>query len=126
MEKRTIQGEKLIDWINLNISPDIVIAANNGQATGYLLKRKTLSLVSKTFSVYEWNENYLKKMMNSFDVKHLILYLDKEMRPDSPLLMKLSHGFELKWLKIEERNSEVIIFKSLQNNINNQILSIND
>jgi len=107
-------GEVANDWITLNIPQNSVITANKGQATAYLLKRKTLSLISSSYIDFQWDENTLKTMMETYGSKYLILYLDhNKVVKDTPFLNELSKGLVPDWLKVEISNSDVIIFKAL-------------
>jgi len=67
-------GRPLLEWINSNIGPRETIAASEGQATGYLLRRPMLSLIDPTYSPVHWDCNEVKKQMERFGARYLILY----------------------------------------------------
>lgn len=85
--ERTADGQPLWDWVNSHIAPTAVIAAQNGQETGYLLHRRTLGLVESEYSAERWECPEIRNQMNRFGARYLILYP----HPDqSSLLLKES------------------------------------
>jgi len=72
--ERTADGQKLSDWVNTHIPPATVIAAQDGQATGYLLQRRTLALVESEYSAERWECPEIRMQMNRFGARYLILY----------------------------------------------------
>jgi hypothetical protein len=70
----TADGRPLSDWVNAQLSPAAVIAAQNGQQTGYLLHRRTLALVETEYSAERWECREIRAQMNRFGARYLILY----------------------------------------------------
>jgi hypothetical protein len=71
----SVEGEKTIsDWIEQNISPDETIIAIDGQATGYVLKRKTVSICSHLFSRYRWDEKRFSQVARTYGVRYFIFF----------------------------------------------------
>jgi hypothetical protein len=70
----TGNGQQLSDWVNAHIAPVAVIAAQDGQATGYFLHRRTLGLVESEYSAVRWECPEIRKQMNRFSARYLILY----------------------------------------------------
>ena len=72
--ERTADGQRLSDWANAHIAPETVIAAQDGQETGYLLHRRTLGLVEREYSSERWECPEIREQMNRFGARYLILY----------------------------------------------------
>ena len=70
----TADGQRLLDWVSLHIDPPTVIAAQDGQATGYFLHRRTLALVESEYSREHWECAEIRKQMNRFGASYLFLY----------------------------------------------------
>lgn len=67
-------GQPLLKWVESNIGPNDVIVATDGQATGYLLHRPTISMVGPHFSPVRWECDEVKKQMQRFKSTYVILY----------------------------------------------------
>jgi hypothetical protein len=74
LAERTPDGQRLSDWANAHIAPATVIAAQDGQETGYLLHRRTLGLVEREYSSERWECPEIREQMNRFGARYLILY----------------------------------------------------
>jgi hypothetical protein len=72
--EQACDGQRLSDWVNEHIAPATVIAAQDGQATGYLLHRRTLGLVESEFSAERWECPEIRTQMSRFGARYLILY----------------------------------------------------
>jgi hypothetical protein len=72
--EQTAAGQPLSDWVNAHIAPAEVIAAQDGQAVGYLLHRRTLGLVEREYSDERWECPEIREQMNRFGARYLILY----------------------------------------------------
>jgi hypothetical protein len=72
--ERSADGQLLSDWVNAHVAPTAVIAAQDGQATGYLLHRRTLGLVEAEYSTERWECPEIRTQMNRFGAHYLILY----------------------------------------------------
>jgi hypothetical protein len=72
--ERTADGQRLSDWANTHIAPATVIAAQDGQETGYLLHRRTLGLVEWEYSSERWECPEIREQMNRVGARYLILY----------------------------------------------------
>jgi hypothetical protein len=72
--EQTGDGQRLSDWVNAHIAPAAVIAAQDGQATGYLLHRRTLGLVESEYSAERWECFEIRTQMRRFGARYLILY----------------------------------------------------
>ena len=67
-------GRPLMDWVQSHILPGDAIASTDGQATGFLLHRSTLSLVRSLYSRERWESDEVRLQMKRFGARYLILY----------------------------------------------------
>ena len=105
-------GRTINSWIAENIRPTDVIVATRGQATGYVLKRPTISLVSLEYSNHHWEEDSVKSIMRNYQAKFLILYTG--VKPElyhSTFLSGLLAGSTPSWLIPEVMDSEIKIYR---------------
>jgi hypothetical protein len=72
--EQTGDGQRLSDWVNAHIVPAAVIAAQDGQATGYFLHRRTLGLVESEYSAERWECPEIRTQMSRFGARYLVLY----------------------------------------------------
>lgn len=68
------EGQPLRAWVDAHIARGDVILAADGQATGYLLGRPTISLVTPEYTQVRWECNEIKKQMERFHACCVILY----------------------------------------------------
>jgi hypothetical protein len=86
--ERTADGQLLSDWVNAHVAPAAIIAAQDGQAIGYLLHRRTLGLVESEYSYERWECPEIRTQMNRFGAHYLILYRHPD--HNTPLLEESS------------------------------------
>jgi hypothetical protein len=86
--EQSADGQPLSDWVNAHVAPAAVIAAQDGQAIGYLLHRRTLGLVESEYSAERWECPEIRKQMNRFGAHYLILYRHPD--HNTPLLEESS------------------------------------
>lgn len=67
-------GQSLTNWLASNIRADQTITATDGQATGYLLRRPTLSLIASHYSPERWECEEVSRQMQRFHSQYLIVY----------------------------------------------------
>ncbi len=111
-------GNSLSDWASANIPPEATIVATNGQPTAYVLKRKTVSLVSKAFSDTPFTESETRRTMDDFAANHLVVYSEGKatlgpvdpVQKESPFLERLTHGVHPDWLAVAARNQHAIVY----------------
>jgi dolichyl-phosphate-mannose-protein mannosyltransferase len=89
LAERTAEGQRLSDWMNAHIDPAAVIAAQDGQITGFLLHRRTLGLVESEYSLERWECPEIRRQMNRFGARYLILYRN----PDKGSLLLQESNF---------------------------------
>jgi hypothetical protein len=104
-------GSSAYAWLQRNIPLSSAIVAADGQATAYLLQRKTVSLVSNEYSDQEWSESAVQDLMKRFHADYLILYPAAEPIAESPFLMRLLTGSPPPWLSIAAENPSVRILR---------------
>lgn len=104
-------GRSLIDWIDRNLAMDRPLFATDGQATGYLLKRKVVALTSAEYSDQAWTADAVRAAMKRFDATHLIIYYglsdQTSVIRQSPFLQELARGTLPDWLRIVADNRQV-------------------
>lgn len=110
-------GEPLRNWIASNIPVNAPIAASEGQATGYLLGRPTLSLVDPTYSRVRWGCGEVSEQMQRFHARYLILYKSSmgisqdSLFASSPFLSTAASGHPSCGFSIAAENAVVRILK---------------
>ena len=67
-------GRPLREWVESHVPRTETIVSTDGQATGYLLQRPTLSMVSSLYSPVRWECAEVKKQMERFHANYLFLY----------------------------------------------------
>jgi hypothetical protein len=86
----TAGGQPLLEWVDANIRTNDVIVATDGQATGYLLHRPTISMIGAHYSPVRWECEEVKKQMQRFTSSYAIVY-----KPPSTPSLTPSDGFLL-------------------------------
>ncbi|HVG30745.1 MAG TPA: hypothetical protein VM864_13640 [Pyrinomonadaceae bacterium] len=82
----TAGGRPLREWVESNIPAGDVIMAADGQATGHLLRRPTVSMVEAQYSRVRWECDEVKKQFKTYGVKYLILYKPSAAITQDPLM----------------------------------------
>jgi hypothetical protein len=82
----TAGGQPLREWVESNIPAGDVIMAANGQATGYLLRRPTVSMVEAQYSRVRWECDEVKKQIKTYGARYLILYKPASAVTEDPLM----------------------------------------
>jgi hypothetical protein len=72
--KPASDGRPLLEWIESHISTADTIVAADGQATGYLLHRPTISISDALYSPVRWDCDEVKKQMERFNANFVFLY----------------------------------------------------
>jgi len=78
--KPAADGRPLIEWVESHISAADAIFAADGQATGYLLHRPTISMVAAQCSPIHWECGEVRRQMKRFKASYVFLY-----KPSSPV-----------------------------------------
>lgn len=115
MEQPMKNGESLSHWVGANIPRQAVVVADDGQATAYVLKRNTVSIVEQSFSDLRWNERETQSVMSNFGADYLILFpgLPNQSVPaetESDFLHGLDSNSVPPWLDLVAQNSAVRVF----------------
>ena len=98
----------------LELPPDTVLTATNGQATGYITRKRTLSLVGSPYSKHEWTETTLREVMQEFRSAYLVVFAQPDLDSviiDSPLLHELSEGNAPAWLESVEQTPRLHVYR---------------
>jgi hypothetical protein len=106
-------GGTVRSWIEANIPDRATILSSDGQATGYALRRKTVSLVPAEYSEQNWDEAALDHLMLRYGAEYLILYPKSSdpVQTESAFLAALLHGKMPPWLSLAAANPEVRVFR---------------
>jgi hypothetical protein len=108
-------GTSLRDWVEREVAPEAtLVVASDGQATGYVLKRRILSLVSPQYSDQLWTEEAVREAMNRFGARYLLVY-DGSGEPEastrsSAFLGALAGGSAPGWLGVLADNGRARLF----------------
>jgi len=105
-------------WMAANVPSDQVVAASDGQATAYVIARKTLSLVESEYSDIMWDEPAVLREMRHYDARFLILYPGADARrapaqQESEFLRRLLDGESVACFPLAHESSEVKIFRDV-------------
>lgn len=105
----------LMMWIEQHVPPEATIVANEGQAIGFLLQRKTVSLVSDRYGSPLSEEAAVRSTMSAYDASFLFVIKDRDegyqFVRQSPFLRSLTEGRIPPWLERVAQNPEVVIFR---------------
>jgi len=110
-------GVTMQSWIASNVPADEVVIANQGQASGYVLRRKTLALASPQYSDQRWNAAAIDHVMRTYDARLLILYggdAGDDVLRDSPFLAALAGGLPPPgWLVLAAHSRGITVFRRI-------------
>lgn len=111
-------GRPLRDWLAAHLAPDSVVVATDAQATGYLLKRPTVSLVESEYSAEVWDERRVHELMRTYDADFVVLYprADASQVPvqrESAFLDRVLRGQLPDWLEVVADNGSVTVLHRL-------------
>lgn len=114
---KTADNVTLREWIERNIPSEATVVADDGQATAYVLQRKTVSLVPLNFSNQVWTEESIMAVITTYGAEYLIIYAPVHGRssldlPQTPFLESLAYGHPPGWLTVAARNDETIIYRA--------------
>ena len=106
----------LRDWITTNIPPGAPLVASDGQPTGYVLRRPTVSLAYSAFSNTVWSEEVVRDTMTTFGAQFLVLYATDDSAQDpvqreSRFLSAVLQGSVPAWLELAAENKETRVFR---------------
>jgi len=98
------------------LEPGEAIAATNGQMAGYILKRRTLSLVGLPFGRMPWNEHTLRTQTSRFGTRYLLVFRDAALDPvveQSQLLAALADGRATPWLRLVSATRDLCLYRTV-------------
>jgi len=113
------RGRPLREWIDSHIGSQAALLAAEGQATGYVLHRPTVSLVEHRFSKVDWSEARVRQTMAVFHAQYLVVFPganrdDAPSEYESSFLSLLIHQQYPDWLQIAESSPEVIVYQKIR------------
>lgn len=120
VEERLVQevepGVTASGWIRAHIPQEATIVASCGQPLGYMLNRKTVSLVSRQYTDAVWDESGTRAIMGRLQAKWLILYPDCPCDdvPDWPYLQSLAAGRPADGFRIAAQARGIVIWEREQ------------
>lgn len=106
-------GLTMRSWLAANVPAGEVIIANQGQACGYVLHRRTLALASQQYSSQHWDEAAIRSLMRDYHAHFLILFSGNagdELLHDSAFLSALARGSTPSWLALVAHTRDVAVF----------------
>lgn len=114
LDEEIAPGRTLTSWIAANLPADqVVVAATEGQGTGYVLDRPTVSLAPPAFTTQHWGEQEVRSVMLTYHAKFLILYPGDELEDcHSRFLSGLLAGTVPPWLSSAVKGRNFAIFRS--------------
>jgi len=98
------------------LEPGEAIAATNGQMAGYILRRRTLSLVGLPYGRMPWNEHTLRTEMSRFGTRYLLVFRDAALDPvvqQSQLLAALGDGRATPWLRLVSSTRDLCLYRAV-------------
>jgi Dolichyl-phosphate-mannose-protein mannosyltransferase len=100
-------------WIEEHIPKDAPIVASCGQGLGYMLDRKTVSVVSPQFTAVPWDERNTRAIMARFHADWLILFPDDPCEDTSgwPYLRPLAAGTPAVGFRLATRSKGIIMWR---------------
>jgi hypothetical protein len=106
-------GQSLRLLVERELAPGEVIAATNGQATGYVLGHPALCLAEQPYTTLAWTEAELRKEMARFGASLLLVFrsgsLDQVVEM-SPTVRALAGGRSAPWLHPVAFNRHVYVY----------------
>jgi hypothetical protein len=108
-------GRPLTSWIDRTIPRDAVLLAVDGQATGYLLRRSTISAVGRRFTALTWAEQEVRRTVADFRVSFIIVFPEVVATGgvdgfDSDLFRSLAAREPPSWLELVAQNARVLVY----------------
>jgi hypothetical protein len=93
---------------------DGVILANEGHVVGYELQKRTVTLVSRDFSVVDWTEPNVRALVQQFRVSAVVITTGiRPGEPDdfsSPFVADLGSGRAPPWLRLVYRSPRILVY----------------
>ncbi len=116
LQEPTAEGVSLLSWIEANVPRNAVLLSAAGQATGFVVKRTTVSLIERDFSDTVWDEAEIEKVMNAYGARFLILYpgvnsWSLSVQKESPFVEQILQGKVPAWLSVAARNPAAVVYR---------------
>ena len=110
-------NESARDVIDRLAGADGVVLANEGHVIGYELQKRTVTLVSREFSVVDWTEPNVRAVVDGFHVSAVVI--TRGIRPGeqddfaSSFIAELASGTAPPWLQLVYRSSQILVYAPL-------------
>jgi hypothetical protein len=116
-DERDAGGRSARTVIGAITGPDGVIIANDGQAVGYELQTRTVSLVGPDYSLLTWDDATLRATVERFHVAAVVISTEiptglgngVDDLP-SPLIQALAAGQSPPWLRLAYRSAMIVVY----------------
>jgi hypothetical protein len=106
--------ESAREVIDRLVGQDGVVLANEGHVVGYALQKRTVTLVSRSFSVVDWTEPNVRALVAQFHVSAVVITTG--IRPGEPddfastFVADLGSGRAPPWLRLEYRSPQIVVY----------------
>jgi hypothetical protein len=113
-----MRGERpLAQWLDTAVPREAVLLSVDGQATGYVLGRRTISTPGRSFTALVWDEEEVRRTVARFEASYVIVYPEVVAsggvdRLDSPLLRDLASRRPPGWLELAAENPRVLVYRA--------------
>ncbi len=109
-------GRPLLQWLEETVPRDGIVLAVEGQATAYVLKRKTISAVGRLFTTLTWDEEQTRRTTRRFGANFVIVYPAVVASGgvdglDSRLFRDLAARRPPDWLELAAVNPRVLVYR---------------
>ncbi len=116
LQQQVQPGLSLQTYIQAALPPNSILAATEGQAVYYLLKRPVVSIIEPQYSLHTWDEADVKSVMRSFGAQYLLVFpgAGKVRAPEQqavPFLLALTEGHNPSWLSVAARTPGAILYR---------------
>lgn len=106
----TPEGRPLRAWIDEHVPADAVVIGTEAQATGYALRRRTVSLTEAEYSEEAWDEPRVRALMEAYGAEFVILH---PVHIESSFLEALRRREAPPWLVLAAENGRVMVFRKV-------------
>jgi hypothetical protein len=116
LRARVSGGPTLREVIDSVAGADGVIVANSGQALGYLLDRRTVSLVGPHYSSTTWTEDNVRAVVQRYGASAVVITARLGTQAESsdlipsPFVAELARGLAPSWLRLVSQAGPVFVY----------------
>lgn len=113
-------GTSLRSWLETHVPAGDTIVSNRGQASAYVLHRKTVSLISDEYSDQRWDEESVRTLMRTYGAEYIVVYFGDGGDPvlhESSFLSELARLSTPNWLQLAAHNRDVAVFRVTRDSV---------